>query len=205
MPLAVRAQQNERIRRLGVLQPFATDAPEKARVAAFVQELQRLGWTDGRNLQIEYRWETTRFAESGNAELVALSPDVILVSTTQAVSSMQTGDQNECRSYLRRSPTRSVPALSQVMAKPGGNMTGFTVFDYEIGAKWLGTAQGDRSQRDACRRHQRSNVKSDYRPARRGSGRCAAVQAGRELRSAGKTAKTLSAPLLNLHAGRIVG
>ena len=58
MPLAARAQQNERIRRLGVLQPFAKDAPESARVEAFVQELQRLGWTDGRNLQIEYRWET---------------------------------------------------------------------------------------------------------------------------------------------------
>jgi len=58
-PLVVRAQQNERIRRIGVLQPFAKDSPDSARVAAFLRELQRLGWTDGRNLQIEYRWETS--------------------------------------------------------------------------------------------------------------------------------------------------
>ncbi|MGB7703946.1 MAG: hypothetical protein WBL91_20290, partial [Pseudolabrys sp.] len=65
MPLAVRAQQNERIRRLGVLLPFA-NGPESVRVEAFLQELQRLDWTDGRNLQIEYRWETSDLAESGN-------------------------------------------------------------------------------------------------------------------------------------------
>ena len=53
MPLAARAQQNERVRRLGVLQPFAKESPESARIMAFLQELQRLGWTDGRNLQIE--------------------------------------------------------------------------------------------------------------------------------------------------------
>src|SRR5262245_53531430 len=75
MPLAVRAQQNERIRRLGVLNSFAKDAPESARVEAFVQELQRLGWTDGRNLQLEYRWETSDLQKAA-MELVALSPDV---------------------------------------------------------------------------------------------------------------------------------
>ena len=58
-PLGARAQQPERMRRIGVLQPFAKDSRESARVAAFLQELQRLGWTDGRNLQIEYRWETS--------------------------------------------------------------------------------------------------------------------------------------------------
>jgi putative ABC transport system substrate-binding protein len=136
MPLAVRAQQNERIRRLGVLMSFAKDAPESARIGAFVQELQRLGWTDGRNLQIEYRWETSDLQKAA-MELVALSPDVILVSTTPALSSMHHA-------------TRTVPVVfTQVadpvtagfvtsLAKPGGNITGFTVFDYEIGAKWLG-------------------------------------------------------------------
>ena len=94
--------------------------------------MQRLGWTDGRNLQIEYRWETSDLQKAA-MELVALSPDVILVSTTPALSSMHQA-------------TRTVPIVfTQVadpvtagfvtsLAKPGGNITGFTVFDYEIGA-----------------------------------------------------------------------
>src|SRR5262249_37864401 len=135
MPLVVRAQQNERTKRIGVLQPFPKGSPESARVAAFVQELQRLGWTDGRNLQIEYRWETGDVRKAA-MELVALSPDVILVSSTPAVS-------------LMKQATRTIPVVfTQVadpvsagfvasLAKPGGNMTGFMVFDYEIGAKWV--------------------------------------------------------------------
>lgn len=59
MPLVARAQQDEPPRRIGVLQPFTKDSPESARIAAFLQELQRLGWIDGRNLQVEYRWETS--------------------------------------------------------------------------------------------------------------------------------------------------
>ena len=59
LPFAAHAQQDKGVRRIGVLQPFAIDSPEKPRVEAFLQELQRLGWTDGRNLQIEYRWETS--------------------------------------------------------------------------------------------------------------------------------------------------
>jgi hypothetical protein len=72
-----RAQHDERVRRIGVLQPFAKDSPESVRVAAFLQEMQRLGWTDGRNLQIEYRWETGDLQKAA-IELVALSPEVIL-------------------------------------------------------------------------------------------------------------------------------
>src|SRR5215831_21418863 len=86
--MIARAQQNTRTRRIGVLQPFAKDSPESARVAAFLQELERLGWTDGRNLQIEYRWETNDLRKAA-MELVALSPDVILVSSTPAVSFLQ--------------------------------------------------------------------------------------------------------------------
>ena len=104
IPLAVRAQQNERIRRLGVLLPFAKDGPELVRVEAFLQELQRLGWTDGRNLQIEYRWETSDLQKAA-MELVALSPDVILVSTTPALSSMHQA-------------TRTVPIVFTQVADP---------------------------------------------------------------------------------------
>src|SRR6516225_6852386 len=111
-PLVARAQQNERIRRIGVLQPFAQDSPESARVAAFVQELQRLGWTDGRNLQIEYRWEADDLRKAA-MELVALSPDVILVSSTPAVNSVQQATRT-IPMCSRRLPIRSVPALLPV-------------------------------------------------------------------------------------------
>ena len=135
MPFAVRAQQNERIRRLGVLQPWAKDAPESARVEAFLQELQQLGWTDGRNLQIEYRWET-RDLQKAAMELVALSPDVILVDTTPALSSLHQATSTVPIVFAQvADPVGS--GLVASLAKPGGNITGFTNFDYAIGAKWV--------------------------------------------------------------------
>src|SRR5215467_7958331 len=87
-PIAAHAQQSERMRRVGVLIPFPKDNPEGlARIAAFVKELQQLGWTDGRNLQIEYRWETgdLNFISKAAAELVTLSPDVIFSTSTPAL------------------------------------------------------------------------------------------------------------------------
>src|SRR5215471_7975217 len=135
MPLVARAQQNERIRRIGVLQPFAKDIPESARVAAFVQELQRFGWTDGRNAQIEYRWEANDLRKAA-MELVALSPDVILVSSTPAVNSMQQATRTIPIVFTQVADPVSTGIVAS-LAKPGGNMTGFMVFDYEIAAKWL--------------------------------------------------------------------
>src|SRR5262245_51580736 len=86
-PLAARAQQPERMRRIGLLLTGAADDPESlARVGAFLQGLQELGWTDGRNVRLEYRWgsaDAERIRKSA-AELVALAPDVILVSGTRA-------------------------------------------------------------------------------------------------------------------------
>ena len=134
-PLAARAQQNERIRRIGVLQPFAKDSPESARVAAFVQELQRLGWTDGRNLQIEYRWEPDDLRKAA-MELVALSPDVMLVSSTPAVNSMQQATRTIPIVFTQVADPVSAGFVAS-LAKPGGNLTGFMVFEYEIAAKWL--------------------------------------------------------------------
>jgi len=136
MPLVVRAQPNERIRRIGVLQPFAKDTPESARVEAFLQELQRLGWTDGRNLQIEYRWEISDLRKAA-MELVALSPDVILVTTTPALSSMHQATRTVPIVFAQVADPVSAGFVAS-LAKPGGNITGFTPFDYEIGAKWLG-------------------------------------------------------------------
>ena len=151
MPLVARAQQNERIRRIGVLLPFAKDSPEKARIEAFLKELQRLGWTDGRNLQIEYRWETSDLRKAA-MELVALSPDVILASTTPAVSCNATGDPNSadriyagCRSGQCRLCCQSGEAWRQHY-----RVHGFRLRNRREMAR---TAQGDCSQRDACRGH----------------------------------------------------
>src|SRR6516225_4901108 len=132
-PLAARAQQ---MRRIGVLMPFAKDNPDgQALIAAFLQGLQKLGWTEGRNLQIEYRWGTSDLQKAA-AELVALSPDVIFANATPAVAALQQA-------------TRSVPivfanvgdpvsgGLVASLAKPGGNITGFTNFDYGMAAKWM--------------------------------------------------------------------
>ena len=133
-PLAARAQQTQ-MRRIGVLQPFPKDSPEKARIEAFLKELQRLGWTDGRNLQIEYRWQTSDLRKAA-MELVALSPDVILVSSTPAVSAMQTATQTIPVVFTQVADPVSAGIVAS-LAKPGGNITGFMVFDYEYAAKWF--------------------------------------------------------------------
>src|SRR3974390_2105702 len=135
-PLALRAQQSGEMRRTGVLMPFAKDNPDaQARITAFLQGLQTLGWTEGRNLQIEYGWDTGDLQKAA-AELVALSPDVIFAAATQAVAALQQA-------------TRSVPIVFAAvadpvsrgfvasLAKPGGNITGFSTIDYSIGAKWV--------------------------------------------------------------------
>src|SRR6516165_3595483 len=135
-PLALRAQQSGQMRRIGVLMPLARDNPEgHARITAFLQALQKLGWTEGRNLQIEYRWGSDDLQKAAT-ELVALSPDVIFATNTPAVSALQQA-------------TRSLPIVFTnvgdpvgggfvaSLAKPGGNITGFTVYDYSFGAKWV--------------------------------------------------------------------
>ena len=135
-PLAARAQQNERIRRIGVLMPFAKDNPEgQARIAAFLQELQRLGWTDGRNLQIEYRWETGDLRKAAT-ELMAFSPDVILASTTPAVAALQQATSTVPIVFAQVADPVSGGFVAS-LARPGGNITGFTNIEYNIGAKWL--------------------------------------------------------------------
>ena len=97
-----------------------------------------MGWTDGRNVRIDYRWgagdaeRIRRYA----AELVALGPDVILASGDLAVVALQQATRT-VPIVFTRSPTRSAPALSTSLARPGGNATGFTLFEFGIGAKWL--------------------------------------------------------------------
>jgi putative ABC transport system substrate-binding protein len=138
-PLAARAQQAERMRRIGVLSALREDDPEwVARRAAFEQALQALGWTIGRDLRIDYRWTGIDPAtiEKFAAELAALAPDVILPTSNSVIAPI-----------LRAARTTPI-VLTQVidpvgsgyvrsMARPGGNVTGFTQFEYSLAGKWL--------------------------------------------------------------------
>jgi ABC-type uncharacterized transport system substrate-binding protein len=138
-PLAARAQQPERMRRIGVFVALAEDDPESvARRAAFEQALQASGWTVGRNIRIEYRWAAIDAARSQKlaAELAALAPDVILVSSNVVLGPM-----------LQAAPTTPI-VFTQVidpvgsgfvesMARPSGSITGFTQFEYSLAGKWL--------------------------------------------------------------------
>jgi putative ABC transport system substrate-binding protein len=135
-PLAARAQQPEQMRRIGVLIPLAKDSPEaQARITAFLQAMQKLGWTEGRNLQIEYRLGTGDLQKAA-AELVALSPDVIFATNTPAVAALQQATGSVPIVFANVGDPVSGGFVDS-LAKPGSNITGFTVFDYEMGAKWV--------------------------------------------------------------------
>ena len=135
-PLMALAQQRERTRRIGVLMPFPKDNSEgQKRIAAFLQELQQLGWIDGRNLQIEYRWETADIRRAA-MELLALTPDVIFASTTPALAALQPATRTVPIVFAQVADPVSAGFVAS-MAQPGGNVTGFTNIEYGIGAKWL--------------------------------------------------------------------
>jgi len=135
-PLAVRAQQAGQMRRIGVLMPFAKDNPEgPSRITAFVQGLQTLGWTEGRNLQIEYRWDSGDLQKAAT-ELVALFPDVIFANATQAVAALQQATRSVPIVFANVADPVSGGFVAS-LAKPAGNITGFTNFDYGMGAKWV--------------------------------------------------------------------
>jgi putative tryptophan/tyrosine transport system substrate-binding protein len=137
-PLAASAQQPDRMRRIGVLTPFAEgDSEGQVRTSMFLQVLQQLGWTDGGNLRIDSRWspDADRIRRQA-AELVALAPDVILATGTPSLGPLLQA-------------TRTVPIVFvgvadpvgagfvDTLARPGGNVTGFMLFEYSLGGKWL--------------------------------------------------------------------
>ena len=137
-PLAARAQQTERVRRIGVLTYLAAnDAEGQARYAAFTQALGQLGWTEGRTLRIDARWANASDIQRHAAELVAAAPDVLVAATgTATVAALLQA-------------TRTIPIVFAIvidpvgagfvasMAQPGGNATGFTVYEYSMSGKWL--------------------------------------------------------------------
>ena len=136
--LPARAQQDERVRRISILSNFRADDPEgKTRLEAFTQGLKELGWTDGGNVHIDVRWPANEAERARSAkELVALTPDVILAAASPSIAALL-------------QVTRSVPIVFasvidpvgagyvKSLARPGGNATGFTAFEYSISAKWL--------------------------------------------------------------------
>ena len=139
LPLATFAQQPERMRRIGVLMPSAADDAEyQTRMAAFLQELQRLGWSDGRNVRIDSRWAAgdANLIRKYAAELIALAPDVILAPGNTSLGPLLQA-------------TRTVPIVFTTLldpvgagfvdslARPGGNATGFIAFEYGLSGKWL--------------------------------------------------------------------
>jgi ABC-type uncharacterized transport system substrate-binding protein len=137
-PLAAGAQQGTRVRRIGVLMNLADDSQAQARIMAFRQRLSALGWSEGRNVLVDYRWGAADVARAHKlaAELIALEPDVILATASPTVAGLQ-------------EVTRTVPIVFAIvvdpvgagfvasLARPGGNTTGFTVFEYSLSSKWL--------------------------------------------------------------------
>jgi len=140
-PLAARAQQGERMRRIGVLMNLAAADPEStARVTAFAQGLQESGWTIGRNVQIDTRWAAAdadlfrRYA----AELVALAPDIILIlAGGGAVVPSLLQATRAIPIVFTQTPDPVGAGFVESLARPGGNVTGFMLYEYGIGAKWL--------------------------------------------------------------------
>jgi putative ABC transport system substrate-binding protein len=139
MPLVAGAQQRERMRQIGVLMSTAAADPEgQARIAAFRQGLQKLGWTEGQNAQIDVRWSggdadlDRRFA----AELVALTPDVILATASSTVAALQ-GVTRTVPIVFAHAVDPVAAGFVDSLARPGGNATGFVLFEYGISAKWL--------------------------------------------------------------------
>jgi len=138
-PFSARAQQGERVRRIGVLMNRAADNPEgQDRLAAFHQGLQELGWGVGRNVRIDTRWTENNADRSAKyaAELVALAPDVILASGTLAVTALQ--HINRTLPIVFAAVADPVGAgIVDSLAHPGGNATGFMNYEYNLAAKYL--------------------------------------------------------------------
>ena len=139
-PVAARGQQRERMRRIGVLSSVPSDDPEvQARMAAFHQGLQENGWVIGRNLRIEYRWSRAGDPEQVRtyaAELIALTPEVILAVATPAVGALQPATRTIPIVFVQVSDPVGT-GFVESMARPGGNMTGFTPLEFGLSAKWV--------------------------------------------------------------------
>ena len=138
-PLAAHAQQTDRVRRIGVLMPLATDDPEaRTRLSTFKQALQALGWIDGRNVHIDSRMSAANAADTRKyaAELAALAPDVILAGGGTGLPPLLEATQTVPIVFaLVPDPVGS--GFVESLSRPGGNATGFMMFEYNLCGKWL--------------------------------------------------------------------
>ena len=138
-PLAARAQQPERVRRIALLMNLPERDSWSIRcIAAFQQGLAELGWIEGRNIHIDYRWATTdpRSIPISVAELVALAPDVILASATEALAAFQKATSTIPIVFVSVSDPVGQGFVTS-LDHPGGHITGFTAFEFSMGGKWM--------------------------------------------------------------------
>ena len=175
-PLAARAQQGERMRRIGVLMNApATELVPQSYVAAFVQGLRKLGWIDGQNLHIDFRWNAgdSQLARIYAAQLIGLDPDVILTASTTNLAIIQQATSTVPVVFIQVSDPVEQGFVASV-AKPGGNLTGFSLYDFSVGGKWLSLlkeiAPGSSIASASCStpiRHRNRNSSSDRSKPRR--------------------------------------
>jgi putative ABC transport system substrate-binding protein len=138
-PLAARAQQPRQMRRIGVLLNLSSDDPQAQKgVAAFLEALQSMGWTDGRNAQIDIRWGSNDLDDQRKyaTELVALAPEIILASGTASVTAIQHVTRALPIVFVRVADPVAA-GFVDTLARPGRNVTGFMLFEYSLGGKWL--------------------------------------------------------------------
>jgi len=138
-PLAVRAQQDGRVRRIGVFMPGDENDPAwQARLSAFTQALADLGWTNGRNVRMDLRWSGVDInrIRAVAQELVGLQPDIILITSIPATAALQ----QETRTIPIVFTAVADPVASGIVARldrPSGNITGFATYEASMGGKWL--------------------------------------------------------------------
>src|SRR5499427_2044006 len=137
-PLAARVQQPDRVRRVGVLMGIADDFEGQARIAVFRQALQALGWSEGRNVQFIYRWSGGEVVHARQfaKELLDLRSDVILTNSTPVTVAVRDTTRTTPTVFVQVSDPVSAGVV-QSLARPGGNLTGFTNFDPSTAGKWL--------------------------------------------------------------------
>jgi putative tryptophan/tyrosine transport system substrate-binding protein len=164
-PLAARAQQGERVRRIGVLMGFDENDPEgKTRLSAFTLGLAELGWIDGRNVRIDVRWAAANVDRMRTVakELVDLQPDVIVANAPEPIAVLKWETRTIPIVFVGVSDPVGAGFVAS-LPRPGGNITGFINFEGSMAGKWGGVAHGDRARRQAGRNHVQSRHGSRWR------------------------------------------
>jgi len=143
-PLAARAQQSDRVRRVGVLvSAAATEVEYQGNLAAFVQEMRRLGWSEGQNLRLDVRWNAgdAVLSHTYAAELIGLMPDAILSGSTVSLAALQQATKTIPIVFVSVADPLTQGFVSN-MRQPGGNLTGFSLTEFSLGGKWLSLLKG---------------------------------------------------------------